>query len=115
MSSMRTFTLGRPLLVRFSTITRHQNSLPSNASIWRLGIVKSWRSDGYLRMMNRRYGWKLESGEYVFAFLERGTTVTCTCLGLGYGLAHKAMFVTDVKSRITLVRPPVASCDRDRI
>ncbi len=44
--------------------------------------------DRYLRIINRRYEWELERGEYVFALLEHGgpdanteTNVTMFCLG----------------------------------
>ncbi len=44
--------------------------------------------DRYLRIINRRYKWELERGEYVFALLEHGgpdantgTNVTMFCLG----------------------------------
>ncbi len=43
--------------------------------------------DRYLRILNRRYEWELERGDYVFALLEHGgpdanmvTNVTMLCL-----------------------------------
>ncbi|KAK0205764.1 glycoside hydrolase family 3 protein [Desarmillaria ectypa] len=81
------------LLVRVSTIVRPQKQLVAFDRVYLdAGQTKvatmELEVDRYLRIVNRRYEWELEKGEYVFALLEHGgpdantgTNVTMFCLG----------------------------------
>ncbi|KAG7439704.1 glycoside hydrolase family 3 protein [Guyanagaster necrorhizus] len=81
------------LLVRVSTIVRPRKQLVAFDRVYLdAGQTKvatmELEVDRYLRIVNRRYEWELERGEYVFALLEHGgpdantmTNVTMLCLG----------------------------------
>ncbi|KAK0219542.1 glycoside hydrolase family 3 protein [Armillaria nabsnona] len=81
------------LLVRVSAIVRPQKQLVAFDRVYLdAGQTKvatmELEVDRYLRIVNRRYEWELERGEYVFALLEHGgpdvnteTNVTMFCLG----------------------------------
>ncbi|KAK0440864.1 glycoside hydrolase family 3 protein [Desarmillaria tabescens] len=81
------------LLVRVSTIVRPQKQLVAFERVYLdAGQTKvammELEVDRYLRIVNRRYEWELERGEYVFALLEHGgpdantgINVTMLCLG----------------------------------
>ncbi|KAK0467422.1 glycoside hydrolase family 3 protein [Armillaria novae-zelandiae] len=81
------------LLVRVSTIVRPQKQLVAftrvNLDVGQTKVVMmELEVDRYLKIINRRYDWELEKGEYVFALLEHGgpdanteTNVTMLCLG----------------------------------
>lgn len=81
------------LLVRISTITRPQRQLVAFKRVYLEAgesqvVEMSTEVDRYLKIVNRRYEWELETGDYVFALLEHGgptaptaMNVTLTCLG----------------------------------
>ncbi|PBK80691.1 glycoside hydrolase family 3 protein [Armillaria gallica] len=81
------------LLVRVSTIVRPQKQLVAFDRVYLDAgqtkvVTMELEVDRYLRIINRKYEWELERGEYVFALLEHGgpdattgTNVTMFCLG----------------------------------
>ena len=80
-------------LVRVSTIVRPQRQLVAFKRVYLdagdVTVVEMETDvDRYMKILNRRYEWELETGDYVFALMENGgptastgTNTTMNCLG----------------------------------
>ncbi|KAJ6579657.1 glycoside hydrolase family 3 protein [Mycena vulgaris] len=80
------------LLVRVSTVTRPLQQLVAFDRVYldvgeSATVVMPLEVDRYLPIVNRRYDWELEHGDYVFALMDRSgidadksTNVTLTCV-----------------------------------